>query len=153
MDNFTGKYNSKALYMKYLILILLMFFHNPVTGLAQDAPSEGELLQQAARDWLQLIDDQEYAESWEQASDQLQTKISKDNWSDVIQTVRKIFGNLTEREILSANFIATSPDAPRGKYAVIKFTVYFENAKTAVETLNMYKKPQGNWTVSGYYIE
>lgn len=139
--------------MKYFTVLLLLFLNNPVLGLPQDTPSEGELLQKAARDWLQLVDEKEYGESWEQASDQLQTKISRDNWSEVVQTVRKTFGDLTEREFLTANFKATSPNAPRGKYAVIKFTVYFDNAQSAIETLNMYKKPDGKWTVSGYYIE
>lgn len=139
--------------MQYLILVMFVLINFPVLTFPQDTPSEGELLQQAARDWLQLIDEQKYEESWERASNQLQTKISKENWSKVVQTVRKTFGDLTEREFLSANFKATSPNAPRGKYAVIKFTVHFENARAAVETLNMYKKPEGEWTVSGYYIE
>jgi len=45
------------------------------------------------------------------------------------------------------------PGAPDGQYVVMQFDTSFTNKKTAVETVTVGPKQDGQWKASGYYIK
>ena len=105
-----------------------------------------------AETWLELVDSQRYAESWEQAAEYFQSVITKDKWQQVMQGGRRPFGETISRKLRSQRYTTSLPGAPDGEYVVIQFNTSFENKKSAIETLTPMLDKDGKWRVSGYYI-
>jgi hypothetical protein len=107
----------------------------------------------AAEQWLALVDQGKYEESWSEAAAYFQGAVTREQWVQSMNGFRKPLGNLLERKFKSARFTASVPGAPDGKYVVIEFETSFENKKTAVETITPMLDKVGQWRVSGYYIK
>jgi hypothetical protein len=106
----------------------------------------------AALAWLALTDVGNYSRSWDLAASIFQLSISKQNWMDVLQNVRKPLGNLVSRKVKSARYAESLPGAPDGESVVIQYDTQFENKKSAMETVTPHLEKDGSWKVSGYYI-
>ena len=107
----------------------------------------------AARAWLSLVDDQQYAESWEQAAQLFRGAVDKERWVRTMETVRKPLGKTLSRELKSKQYRTSVPGAPDGEYVIIQFTASFENKKSVVETITPTLDKDGQWRVSGYFME
>jgi hypothetical protein len=107
----------------------------------------------AAQAWLKLVDEGNYTESWNEASEYFQKAIIKDQWEQQIQGVREPLGKTISRQLKSKQYATTLPGAPDGEYVVIQFDSSFTNKKTAVETITPMLDKDGMWRVSGYYIK
>jgi hypothetical protein len=107
----------------------------------------------AARAWLSLIDNQQYAQAWEQAAELFRGAVQKEQWVRTMEAVREPLGKTLSRELKSKQYRTTVPGAPDGEYVVIQFAASFENKKSAVETITPMRDPDGQWRVSGYFIK
>ena len=106
----------------------------------------------AAEAWLELVDNEKYGESWEQAAQYFQGAVSKEQWLSSMQSVRNPLGQKLSRNLKSQSYHRSLPGAPDGEYVVIQFNTSFDRKATAVETVTPLKDPDGKWRVSGYYI-
>jgi hypothetical protein len=107
----------------------------------------------AAEQWLNLVDNGKYTESWDQSATYFRNAISKDDWNRTVIAVRKPLGNVISRSIKSQNYMTALPGAPDGKYVVIQFETSFTNKKAAIETITPMMDNDGKWRVSGYFIK
>lgn len=107
----------------------------------------------AAKAWLSLVDSEKYEESWDEAAAFFKGAVTRDNWQQSMQTVRKPLGKNILRELKSKKYCTSLPGAPDGEYVVIQFESSFDNKKTAVETVTPMMDKDGKWRVSGYYIK
>jgi hypothetical protein len=107
----------------------------------------------AAKAWLSLVDGGKYAESWDEAAPLFQAAVSKEQWLQAMQGMRKPFGNNLSRELKSQRYRTSLPGAPDGEYVVIQFKASFENKAAAVETITPMQGRDGTWRVSGYYMK
>lgn len=133
--------------MKAQYLAILVFLIAPMSLWAS---AEGEA-EAEARQWLELVDDKNYDESWAQASTLFQAKVTKQDWSDAVTSVRGSLGKIVSRNLKSATYATALPGAPDGEYVVLVFETTFDNSRFAVETVTP-MKDSGNWRVSGYFI-
>ena len=122
-----------------------------VASSAATQESEGAA-QAAAETWLQLVDQEDYDASWEQASALFKGAVTKAQWQQAITGARKPLGKLISRKLKSRQYAESLPGAPDGKYVVIQYDTVFENKAAAVETITPMVDPDGEWRVSGYYI-
>jgi hypothetical protein len=106
----------------------------------------------AAQTWLATVDDGQYAQSWDQASELFRKAITQDKWVSALENVRKPLGNLVSRKLKSAQPMAELPGAPDGQYVVMKFETSFTNKKSAVETVTFMLEKDGQWRAAGYFI-
>ena len=106
-----------------------------------------------ARNWLAIVDDADYARSWEQAAAVFKAAVTSAKWGAAVKAVRTPLGKLLSRRVLSAKYATSLPGAPDGEYVVIQFEASFENKKNAIETVTPMKDADGKWRVSGYYIK
>ena len=141
--------------MIYFSLFLVGIFFG-VAGCSKT--SKGNLAAQqaaleAAKDWLALVDSQQYSESWEQAAGYFKNVVSQNSWERTSKAVRDPLGALVSRELKSRQYTTSVPGAPDGQYVVIQFTTSFENKKSAIETVTPMLDKDGRWRVSGYYIK
>jgi hypothetical protein len=107
----------------------------------------------AAQTWLSLVDQGNYADSWDNAAEYFKNAVTKEQWQQSLNAVRKPLGKMVSRKVKSSKFTKTLPGAPDGEYVVIQFATSFENKKAAVETITPMREKDGKWRVSGYYIK
>lgn len=107
----------------------------------------------AALSWLKLVDDGEYATSWDNAAAYFKKAVTKKQWEQSLNAVRKPLGSTLSRKLKSATYATSLPGAPDGEYVVIQFNTSFQNKQSAVETVTPMLEKDGKWKVSGYYIK
>ena len=107
----------------------------------------------AAEQWLLLVDEGKYDQSWREAAEYFKNAVSQDKWHQSLQVVRSPMGKLISRKVKTQVYKTSLPGAPDGEYVVIQFETSFNNKKAAVETVTPMMDEDGVWRVSGYYIK
>lgn len=137
----------KTLPLLATLLLALTFGISTLTADDSTAPAVT-----AAKGWLTLIDNQEYAKSWEEAAPFFKDSVPQSQWETMIALVRTPLGKVESREFIAAQPITSLPDAPEGEYVVIQFKTRFADKPDSVETI-VPMKSEGVWRVSGYFIK
>ena len=106
-----------------------------------------------AEEWLSLVDQGQYAESWKEAAEYFRNAVNQTQWEQMAQVTRKPLGKIMSRNVKTKKFVTSLPGAPDGEYVVIEFETSFENKKSAIETVIPMMGKDGKWRVSGYYIK
>jgi hypothetical protein len=78
--------------------------------------------------------------------------VSREQWQQSMESVRKPLGKKLSRSPKSKQYLTSLPGAPDGAYVVIQFQTSFEHKKSAIETVTPMRDSDGKWRVSGYYI-
>jgi len=128
----------------YLLLTLI-----PLT--LQASEEKKISAQKAATAWLELVDQQQYQDSWEQAATLFRKQVSASTWTQQMTAVRQPMGDASSRILLGATYATSLPGAPDGEYVVLQFQTVFTHKKDAIETLTP-MLDNGHWRVAGYYI-
>ena len=135
--------------MRFLRIVVMCFLLAPLVSVhAGDAEEKAEA---AALAWLALVDSEQWAESWSQASTLFQGQVGQQQWAQTVRSVRGPLGGLKSRKLKSAEHMTSLPGAPDGDYVVIQFDTVFENKASAVETVTPMLDGE-EWRVSGYFI-
>lgn len=109
--------------------------------------------QAASEQWLALVDQGQYAESWGTAASYFKNAVSEKQWMQSMKGARQPLGKMISRRLKSAIFTTSLPGAPDGQYVVIQYATSFENKASAVETVTPMRGPDKQWRVSGYFIK
>jgi len=103
------------------------------------------------QEWLGLVDNQNWSESWNSAGSFFRSKVSEKTWPSTILSVRDPLGALQSRSILKVTKATSLPDAPDGEYELIEFQSDFANKRGAIETLVLMQEGH-TWKTVGYFI-
>ena len=109
--------------------------------------------QGAAKKWLALVDQGQYAESWGTAASYFKNAVPEMQWVQSMKGARQPLGKMISRRLKSATFTTSLPGVPDGQYVVIQYATSFENKASAVETVTPLRDPDKQWRVSGYFIK
>jgi hypothetical protein len=139
---------SKGIFSMGCLLFILLSW---IPAVANETAEKRAI--EASNTWLTLIDNNQYAKSWETAAELFKNAVGKDQWNQSLNSVRKPLGKVMKRTIKSKQHTTTLPGAPDGEYVVIQYETSFENKKSSVETVTPMQDKDGNWRVSGYYIK
>ncbi|QUM74625.1 helix-turn-helix domain-containing protein [Sphingopyxis granuli] len=120
------------------------------TSAPSSAPATAASANQA-RNWLTLIDQQNWSESWGKAGTIFRSQISADGWASAIVPVRKPLGTVISRSLAKVTKTTSLPGVPAGEYEVLEFQTNFAAKRGAIETVVMVKE-QAGWRVDGYFI-
>ncbi len=134
------------------VLVLLLIAGWLFAGSAPAAGAPPAAVE-AARAWLSLVDNGEFAKSWREAAAYFRGAVSRDDWVRALNGTRRPLGGLLSRKLKSAVYATALPGAPDGEYVVIQFATGFTNKQAAVETVTPMKDSDGVWRVSGYFIK
>ena len=118
-----------------------------------DAEQAEEAAVAAAEKWLHLVDQGQYAESWDRTAAFFQQAVPKAQWQTMMESVRVPLGELVSRELKGSDYKTSLPGAPAGQYVVVQFAARFGNGKSAIETVTPRLEEDGTWRVSGYFIK
>jgi hypothetical protein len=102
----------------------------------------------AARQFLALVDANDWDGSWNAVGQAMKVLNTRAVWTDVSNKVRAQFGAPISRALVSAEF---APAPPAG-YWVVKFRARYANKADATEILSLADEG-GNWRVVGITIE
>jgi hypothetical protein len=137
--------------MKRIVVICLVLFTPFLTRAGTDLAEKQAL--QAARTWLALVDAGDYGQSWKNAAAYFKKAVQKNQWNQTAAAAREPLGALVSRTLKSAAYVTSLPGAPDGEYVVIQFSSAFQNKIEATETVTPMLDKDGQWRVSGYYIQ
>ena len=98
-----------------------------------------------ARQWLVLVDDKNYAQSWSEASKAFQSKLKAEAWATQEAARREPFGAVASRDLKSI-------DLGKANIAVIHYDTVFAHKAQAVETVTLAFE-NGGWSVTGYSVD
>jgi hypothetical protein len=140
--------NRKVLFAVTCVSLLLL---NWLPAFANEAAEKRAL--EASDMWLKVSDSGRYSENWEMAAEPFRNAISKEQWSQSLNAVRKPLGKVLKRSVKSKQYATSLPGAPDGEYVVIQYETSFEKKKSSIETVTPMLEKDGKWRVSGYYIK
>jgi len=135
------------------ILLAAVVLVPPVRAQVPDTASAAiAAAQTAARSWLALVDKGQYGVSWDSAATVFKHGVSKSAWGDAVRQARGALEPFGERNLTSAGYTTTLPNAPKGQYVVLQYETKVRGGKTVVETVTPAKEADGVWRISGYYV-
>ncbi|MES2336730.1 MAG: DUF4019 domain-containing protein [Pseudomonadota bacterium] len=117
----------------------------PVAAQSTDAPDPA--VEAAARQWLTLVDQGRWDDSWRATGASFRKLNTTEVWARVSKEVRTPLGAMISRTLLSQEEL---PAPPNG-YEVVKFRTRFANKADAIETVTL-DREAGVWRVVGVYI-
>lgn len=103
----------------------------------------------AAQQWIGLVDQGQYAESWSATGQLFQANMQQQQWVQTLTGARTPLGTVVSREVAGSEIRAELPGAPPGQYALVSFATNFQNKPDIIETVTMIDE-SGTWKVVGY---
>ena len=97
-----------------------------------------------ARQWLVLVDDKNYPQSWSEAAKAFQGRQKADAWAKEGGALREPLGAVASRGLKSI-------DLSRNTVAVIRYDTVFAHKAAAVETITLTFE-NGSWSVTDYSV-
>jgi hypothetical protein len=133
-------------------VIALLLFGSAAPVVAQSAPVRKAAPVSAAtpapddraRQWLVLVDDKNFAQSWKDAGKAFQNRQTADAWAGDAGTKRVPLGAVASRDLKSI-------DLSRNTVAVVRYDTSFARKAAAVETVTLTFENDG-WVVTDYSI-
>jgi len=133
-------------------VLLLVAAVIAICSAAFAAQQPEQAAESAATSWLALIDNGNYAQSWDEASSLFKSAVTKQQWQSQLEAARPPLGKVVTRSLKSAKYATSLPGVPDGQYVVIQYDTRFEQKQSAVETLTMMLDKDGQWRAAGYFI-
>ena len=128
-------------------ILLLLSISCPAQALA--VSKDDEAAQDAALQWLQLIDAGRYEEAASRTSQEVRTL---ENWLDFFLTQRALLGRSNKRQVDEVKHASTVPGVPEiRRYHVVRFKTSFEHRPAAIEEVTI-TKVGCCWEIFGYEI-
>lgn len=124
---------------------LLAAFPGPAAGAYTQVVNQ-------AHDWLRIVDQGDYGQSWLNASASLRKTITQEAWTAALQKVRGSSAAITvTRRLKTTQVSSVLPGAGDANYFILQFHTDIDNESVA-ERLTLTKEPSGDWRVAGYLV-
>jgi hypothetical protein len=135
-----------------LIIAILLLLSAAAPAFSQAAPARRSTVtavtptpDDRARQWLVLVDDKNYAQSWSEAAKAFQNRQKVDAWAAEAGAKRAPLGAVASRGLKSI-------DLSRNNICVIRYDTAFARKAAAVETVTLAFE-NGGWSVTDYSVE
>lgn len=140
--------------MKWLAVAFALLIAAPVWAQTKTGPSTAmtPTPDDRAKQWLSLMDDQNYADAYKQMGDVARAKASADNFSKSVGGVRGPLGAMSSRTLKDVKLAKTLPAMRDGQYAIVRYDSTFAHKAAAVESVTLISE-NGGWSVIGYFIK
>ena len=105
-----------------------------------------ESIKQLAISWLNLIDTERYAESWQKLGSKLKAKYSESTWAPALRPLLSQSGKIKMRAFRSVSFTDE-----QGESVIVEFESSFAKKPNGKEVVTMTWE-EGQWRIVGYSI-
>jgi hypothetical protein len=106
-----------------------------------------------AKQWLALVDEGRYGDSWSTASLRMQLVMPKSEWEKFLNTSRKPLGQVTSRTLVEQRPSKNPKGLAAGDYMVILYKTVFSNRPKGEELLTLSLGADGNWRILTYLVK
>jgi len=137
--------------MAWLVIAFSLLISAPALAGAAPVTSMTISPDDRAKQWMTLVDDQNYADAYRQMAAAGRGKIAADTWTQKIRTVREPLGAVSSRALKDVKMTKTLPGLRDGQYATVRYDSTFARKATGVETVTLVLE-NGAWSVVGYLI-
>lgn len=137
----------------HLVLIVACVFM-VVYPMLNEMPNteKAEKATAVAMEFLQLIDAEKYAESWQMAAGLMKEKVAEKDWVEKLTKARTLSGEVLERAEKSTTYSPSAQDSPEGEYISLIFDSKYQRAESVSEYVTVMLE-DGHWKVAGYFIQ
>ncbi|HPN66257.1 MAG TPA: DUF4019 domain-containing protein [Candidatus Omnitrophota bacterium] len=122
------------------------------TGLCFAASPEKKA-KSAANNWLELIDNKDYAQSYDKAASFFKANINKSDWVQSCGSLRDMLGKAEYRKLVSISRESRMEGAPDGEYVILVYETDFKKKANAQEIVVPMLDKDGKWRISGYHVD
>lgn len=137
----------------HIVLIIAAVFMIVYPILSERPDTEkAEKATAVAMEFLQLIDAEKYAESWQMAANMMKEKISETEWVEKLTEARALSGTVVKRSEKSVSYSTSAEDSPEGEYISLIFSSKYQRAESVSEYVTVMLE-EGHWKVAGYFIQ
>lgn len=141
--------------MKWLAIAFALLIVAPAamaqTG-AKRAPSMTASPDDRAKQWMSLVDDQNYAEAYRQMGTTARGKLAADVWTGNIRTMRLPLGAMSSRTLKDVKMSNTLAGMRDGQYAALRYDSAFAHKAAGVESVTLVLE-NGAWSVTSYRVD
>jgi hypothetical protein len=134
-----------------LILVCAFIIIFPMLSAKPD-PEKTKQARAVAMEFLHLIDNEQYAESWQTAASLMREKVQQQKWIETLTKSRALSGALVERSEESASYSTSAKDSPEGEYILFTFDSTYQRTKSVREYVTVMLDGD-RWRVAGYFIK
>jgi hypothetical protein len=139
--------------MKFLLVAFALVFAAP--ALAQTAAGPSTAMtptpDDRAKQWLTLIDDQNYADAYKQMGAAARSKSTEQDFATKVGGARTPLGAMSSRTLKDVNVAKTLPGMRDGQYTVVRYDSAFAHKAAAVESVTL-ESENCAWSVISYFI-
>ena len=111
-----------------------------------------EQAQPVAVEFLALIDDGKYSESWQSLAPLVRDKLKQKEWLEKLDQVRSRSGGLVKRVQKSARSATALKDSPEGEYIILSYKSDFQAAVDVTEYVAVMRDGD-SWKVASYSMQ
>lgn len=108
--------------------------------------------EQAARDWLAIVDKGDVAKSWDEGALAFQLAVTREKWEQAVKSARGPFEPFGSRRRIMARYTTEPPNAPPGKYVLLQYNTNVSGGRHVIETVVPMLDGKRGWRVSGYWV-
>jgi len=139
--------------MKWLAFAFAFLMAAPVLAWAGAGPSTSLTTtpDDRAKQWLTLVDDQNYADAYRQMGVVARGRVAADIWTQKVSGVREPLGAMSSRALKDVKLTKTLPGMRDGQYAMVRYDTAFAHKAAGVESVTLVSE-NGAWSVIGYFI-
>jgi hypothetical protein len=140
--------------MKWLVIAFSLLTTIPALAQAGAAPASSATTSpdDRAKQWMTLVDDQNYADAYQQMGAAVRGKIAADAWAQKVKGVREPLGAMSSRALKDVKLAKSFPGMRDGQYATVRYDTAFAHKAAGVETVTLASEKNGTWSVIGYSI-
>ncbi len=106
----------------------------------------------AGEDYVHLIDEGRYGDSWDQGAQFFQKTIPRSEWVLALNLARKRLGAVKSRTIKDQKPAMNPKGLPKGAYMVLRYSTSFAKAPNSGEDLTLMREADGKWKVLTYQV-
>ena len=134
-----------------LIVACLFMIIFPILNERPDT-DKAEKATEAAMEFLQLVDSEKYAESWESSADLMKEKVTRQEWVEKLAKAKTLSGELIKRSEKDVSYSTSAQDSPEGEYIALTFDSKYQRAASVSEYVTVMLEGD-RWQVAGYFIQ
>ena len=144
---FSWRYRIHAI---LIISVLAIIFVPQFTNKPDKNKTEATIA--AANEFLEMVDNGRYDDSWQIADPFLQQKVPLEDWQAKLTRIRETFGPVSERTLEDVNFTAPAEELPESEFIMLEYETRFKQEEKS-EVVTLVLGSDNRWRVVGYFIQ
>jgi hypothetical protein len=138
--------------MTIVAVLALATQTSPVAAQAVDTAGSVRAATVAAESWLRVVDQQQYAASWDSAATIFKGAVTRDQWVQAATQARASIGALGARDKPATQYTTQLPGVPAGQYVVLQYRTTAGPGRTVAEMVTAVLDGARGWRVVGYFV-